>query len=190
MSIPLRSSLCIALCGAVTALAAQADEHHREHGAHTHGLGTLNVVRDGAELEIELIAPAANLLGFEYAPRTEAEREALRRAVEQLHRDAELFELPAAAGCRSEGVAIHSALLEAHGAEEHGPDHDHRHEGEAHADFEIHYAFRCDTPAQLDRVTVRLFESFPATETLEVQLVGPTGQHRTRLTAHDNLLTF
>lgn len=64
----------------------QAEEAHRESqeaaqetgyralGAHVHGIGELNVAIDGEALLVELISPAMDLVGFEHAPRTEAQR--------------------------------------------------------------------------------------------------------------------
>ena len=60
---------------------AASDEQHREHEAHEHGHGTLDIVVEGEELAIELRIPAVNVVGFEHAPRDEAEREAIRKAL-------------------------------------------------------------------------------------------------------------
>ena len=43
-----------------------AEGEHREHGAHEHGRGLLNVVVEGNELVIEFEMPGVNVVGFEH----------------------------------------------------------------------------------------------------------------------------
>lgn len=215
---PLQAALLLA-CTMAAIPAAAVD--HREHGAHVHGIGQMNVVLDGNTLAIELDSPAANLVGFEHAPRDEAEEAVLEQAVARLRDAAALFALPAAAQCQIEAIELKSALLEHEADEEHGhhheehehgeehahheahADHDHDaagHEHEAHehngeeghhhADMEASYRFHCDKPGQLDGITVKLFQLFPATEELQVQLITPTSQGAAELTAESPRLKF
>ena len=209
---PGKSQLQAALLLACTMAAMPAAAEHREHGAHVHGIGQMNVVLDGTTLAIELDSPAANLAGFEHAPRDEAEEAVLEQAVARLHDAAALFALPPAAQCQIEAIELKSALLEHNAGEEHGHhheeqehehheahahhDHDaakHEHDGEEghqHADMEASYRFHCDKPGQLDGITVKLFQLFPATEELEVQLITPTSQGAAELTAESPRLKF
>jgi len=183
---PLQTALLLAC--ALTALPAAAE--HREHGAHVHGIGQMNVVLDGNSLAIELDTPAANLLGFEHAPRDAAEEAVLGQAVERLHQAEAVFTLPQAAGCEVETAEVASALL---GHDEHGHLDTNAHEGETgheHADMELSYQFRCARPEALEGVTVSLFALFPATEALEVQLITPHGQSAAELTADAPRLRF
>src|SRR3546814_9197080 len=70
---------------------AHEDDHHHEHegatslGAHEHGAARLNAALDGNQLELELISPAMNLLGFEHAAASaadEAKIASVRRSAE------------------------------------------------------------------------------------------------------------
>ncbi len=183
---PGKSQLQAALLLACTMAAIPAAAEHREHGAHVHGIGQMNVVLDGTTLAIELDSPAANLIGFEYAPRDETEEAVLEQAVAHLRDAAALFELPAAAQCQIEEIELKSALLEHEAA---GHEHD-AEDGHPHADMEASYRFHCDKPGQLDGITVKLFQLFPATEELEVQLITPTSQGAAELTAESPRLKF
>jgi hypothetical protein len=176
------------LLGAVTASAPLAAEehHHREHGAHEHGVAQLNVALEGNTLEIELESPAVNIVGFEHAPRDQAERQAVRSAMETLRNGPGVFALPASAACKLADVEVESALLEearehGHAAEHHATAH--THDGEAHADFRVHYRFHCATPDGLRYIDVQLFKLFPATEELDAQVVTPRGQRAVELNA-------
>lgn len=171
------------------AQSASADEH-REQGPHVHGVGHLNVVLDNNTLAIELDSPAANLVGFEHAPRDNAERAQREQVFAQLREGEALFVLPAAAGCRLDSVNVAEE-----GAGQHEDEADHHHgdadEGEHHhSDINGHYRFHCDKPEVLKRIDVQLFEQFPATEKLEVQSIGPNGQGGGELSASDHYLRF
>ncbi len=111
---------------------ALATEHeHREHDAHAHGHGTLDIVVEGDQALIELRIPAVNVVGFEHAPRDDAEHEAVRRALEPLRDGGSLFALSADADCAVEEATADIVSLSDHEADEHAA-HDDEHE--AHED--------------------------------------------------------
>ncbi len=97
-----------------------------QQSAHVHGIATLNLAMEGDELEIEFVSPAGNIVGFEHEAVTEAERRAIRDAIEQLRKGNELFDLPLAASC-----SLHVAEVEhGHGEKKkredgHGQDAEH-----------------------------------------------------------------
>lgn len=70
---------------------------HPAHGAHEHGVAHLNVAIEGDNLYIELISPAANIVGFEHHPRTEKQKTAVREAVKKLESVEKLFALSSGA---------------------------------------------------------------------------------------------
>lgn len=187
---PLQAALLLACT--LTALSAAAE--YREQGAHVHGIARMDLVLEDHTLSIDLDTPAANLLGFEHAPRDAAEEAVLKQAVARLHEAKALFNLPQAAGCEVETVEVASALLGHEESHVHHEGHDaDAHEGEAgheHADMEASYRFHCASPAKLDGITVNLFQLFPATEKLEVQLITPRGQGAAKLTADSPRLTL
>ena len=180
------------------------DHEHRQHGAHVHGIAALNLVLEGQEVHIEFDSPAANIVGFEHAPSSEADHAALDKAVATLKDGDRLFRFNAAAGCRMEKADVTSALLdEEHDehADKHSSDHDqekkdghdhekHEDEEEAHSDIEAAYHFECDEPGKLTQLTVELFEAFPGTERLKVQYVIESKQGAADLTAAGHVLKF
>lgn len=120
-------------------VALAAEHEHREHDAHAHGHGTLDIVVEGDQALIELRIPAVNVVGFEHAPRDDAEHEAVRRALEPLRDGGSLFMLSADADCAVEEAAADIVSLSDehhhdegdHEADEHAV-HDDEHE--AHED--------------------------------------------------------
>lgn len=105
-----------------------------EQKAHEHGHAALNVAIEDTEIEMELIAPGADIVGFEHAPDTDADRAAVDAAVAVFQKG--LFEFDANAGCALEAVGVYSALLpggEPVHSGEHHHDEDHKDE-HAHGD--------------------------------------------------------
>lgn len=179
------------------------DQEHRQHDAHVHGITALNLALEGEEVHIELDSPAANIVGFEHAPSSEADHAALDEAVAALKNGDQLFRFNNEAGCRMEEAIVTSALLEEEHddyPDKHSDDHDHEekgehgheeHEGEeTHSDIEVTYHFECELPAKLTQLTVELFEVFPATEVLNVQYVIESKQGARELTAKDHVVRF
>lgn len=189
-------------------------EETREHGVHAHGMADLNVVTEGNQLLIEWISPSANIVGFEYSPVTEEEKAAVRQAEEALGQAQDLFGIPAEAQCLVEHVDIKSHMLAEHEGEEHhdeheGEEHHDEHEGEAHHDehegdehhehegdsgvhseYSVTYEFNCTQMDKLTEINVNLFDVFPLTESLNVQLVTASGQTQKTLDKNDSLLEF
>ncbi len=180
------------------------DQEHRQHGAHVHGIAALNLALEGREVHIELDSPAANIVGFEHAPSSEADHAALDKAVATLKDGDRLFRFNDDSGCRMERANVTTALLEEEHdehAEGHSGDHDHQekdghdhevqeHDGETHSDIEAAYHFECDQPGKLTQLSVELFEVFPGTEKLRVQYVIESKQGAAELTATDHVVKF
>ena len=127
---------------------AHADSHehdhaHEEHGslgAHEHGVASLNVALDGAELTIEMDTPADNLLGFEHLPRSAAEKSQAGNVLTLLSQPKKLFRLNPEAQCLPDMPAIDAPLLLGRPVS-----------GE-HNDISATFVFRCAKPAALSRL--------------------------------------
>jgi hypothetical protein len=118
----------------------QHDDEHRQHGAHVHGVAGLNLALEGNEVHVELDSPAANIVGFEHAPSSEADHAALDQAVATLRGGDRLFQFNSEAGCRMEKADVISALLD-DGHHEHADDHGHEkkdHDDHGHENKEKH----------------------------------------------------
>lgn len=190
----------VTLLLAAAAFGAQAnhDEHEsHSHGAHEHGHGHLNLVVDGNQLMIELQAPAADLVGFEHAARSDDDKAQHARAVARLQQPDTLFRLDPAAGCKLTQQELQAAK-EDHD-HEHDHDHDHdkaasehdeHHDEAGHADLGAMYTYTCTTPAKLNGLEATLFAVYPSLEKLSVQGILPTGQTAAELTPSANKLSW
>ncbi|MCB1800776.1 MAG: DUF2796 domain-containing protein [Gammaproteobacteria bacterium] len=198
---------------ALVVLGASADEkhehdhehEHRQHGAHVHGIASLNLALEGDEVHVELDSPAANIVGFEHAPSSEADHAALDKAVATLKDGDRLFRFNVEAGCRMEKAEVTSSLLhEEHAVHEGKHDHENHeehghakheqdkreHEAESHSDIEAAYHFECEHPGKLTQLTVELFETFPGTERLNVQYVIESKQGAAELAPSAHVIDF
>ena len=188
---------------ACTAFAASDDER-REHEAHEHGHGTLDIVVEGEELVIELRIPAVNVVGFEHAPKDDAEREAVRQALVPFGNATSLFVLSAEADCEVEEAEAaissmghedehegeghgdgdgHDHEKDEHETDEHAKDEHEEHaedgsdsDAEAHSELRATYHFHCHAPERLGEIDVRAFEHLRDAEEVDVRVVTPAAQ--------------
>ena len=94
--------LGLATIGATTG--AGADVRHA--GKHEHGTTNLGIAVEGTSLTLELDAPAANFLGFEHPPASEAEKQQLAKVLNLLRDGEALFGTPPGAACRLQSAAV------------------------------------------------------------------------------------
>ena len=188
--------------------------------AHEHGVGHLSIAIQGDEVEIELVVPGADAVGFEHTAKTESEKRAVKVAAEKLKEAKRLITLTPVAHCHLEETKVTSALLQSDKDEhnhtkdhthlkhvkngEHKQDeHDHKghekhghkdlekHAGsEVHSEFSAHYHFHCDHPEKLIGADVGFFKVFPSAHGLETRWVTDKGQGTIELTAKASRLTF
>ncbi|WP_223506859.1 DUF2796 domain-containing protein [Pseudomonas sp. GL-RE-29] len=181
------------------AVAHAADEHDHDHdhehgslSAHEHGVGRLNAALDGQTLELELESPAMNLVGFEHAATSDADKAKVAAVRAQLEKPLALFNLPTAAGCVVASQELESPLFG--GKPDADDDHDedakdeHHHD---HSEIHAHYHFTCATPGALKTLNLaNIFNTFPATQKIQLQLIGPSGQQGVEVTSKAAALKF
>lgn len=164
--------------------------------AHVHGLALLDVAFDGGRLQLDLEATAHDLVGFERAPRDEAEKARLDAARRTLLDHARLWQFNVAAGCVAEAPVLEvpgtpegaAAKAHAHG---HGHEHGDGHAQEKkHGDWRVRYRFQCRNPEALRAIDTGLFAAFPAIESVRVQLIDASGARAASLTPAQPRLTL
>ena len=191
----------IAFLAAAPALA----EETRHMDAHEHGVGTLDIAIEGTTVAMELHAPGADIVGFEYAAKSDEDLTKVDAGLALLKEPLALFALSDDAKC---SVVEAKAELEsgAHDHDEHEEGHDdHKHDGheeghddhkddhaehednhddhEEHADesghseFHAEYMLECANPAAIEDIAFPYFAIFPNAQEVEVQLVSSSGAH-------------
>ena len=158
------------------------DDAHLD--AHVHGLVEMTLVAEAAHIEVHITSPLMNLVGFEYAPRTESEKAAIQAMAAHFDSPHKWLQFNGSQ-CELSNHDIN------HGKDEHdGHDHHHGHEhGAEHAELEATYRFKCDT-ADLNSVTVSLQDHFPAIESITLNWVVDTTSGTTTLDHNDRQVYF
>lgn len=141
-------------------------EGHRHHGAHVHGMATLDLVMDGQELMLHLQSPLMNFLGFEHQPETEQQKAIYHDMLQQLEMLDVLLTVEGST-CKAESIEIDEPFDS---------------QGQAgHADLDVSYFVRCEQPDNITGLKINLFDVYNRLETLQVQMVLPTGQQQLEL---------
>jgi hypothetical protein len=146
---------------------------HAAGHAHVHGVAKLDIAVEATKLTVQLESPLDNLLGFERAPRNDAERKQAQAAVARLKAADAMFRVDPAAQCTLASVDLASAALKL-GTPDPGEDK------EGHADLDGNFEFNCVDATKAAYVDVALFE-FAHLQRLEVQVAAPRGQFKREL---------
>lgn len=137
--------------------------------AHEHGVARLGIAVEATRLSLQMESPLDNLLGFERAPRGDAERRLVQALVARLKAADTLFRIDPAAGCTLARVDLVSAALQLGNPEP---------AEEGHADIDASIEFNCTDATRAAYVEVGLFDAASRLQRLDVQLATPQGQFR------------
>ena len=110
-------------------LAAQ-DNERRDLDAHEHGRGSLNIAVEGDTVWMELEAPGADIVGFEYVAESTEDRQAVEAAKTVLLQPLALFTIPGGAECRLSDASVSLIGGEHEDEHEHEADHEDEHAAE------------------------------------------------------------
>ncbi len=165
-------------------LAATVHQH-----AHVHGVVKLDVAIENNALSIQIDSPLDSLVGFERAPRTPAEKQAVQQLIAKLHDAQQLFKADPQAACTLLKVNLESPAL---GLAAGGAPKDDKSQSPAdeHADLDGSFDFTCAHPTKLSFIDVGLFEAFKGIRQVDVQIVTPQGQFKRTLTRDHARLTL
>ncbi len=175
--------------------------------AHEHGVAYLNLALDGEQLLLEFHAPAADLLGFEHAPRNAHEQSLTTALSTRLQQGSWLLTLPDEAHCRqtvgnvvtghaTEGHDDHHDHDDHQGHNDHHDhdghqgheEHDHQEEDAEHSDWMAAWQYLCQSPEHLTELSWQGFEHLPSITELRVQgVVGSKQFARTLTTSRSTL---
>lgn len=180
-------TMSLALLASVAAAPLLAQET-REIGAHVHGVSTLELAVEDGILDINLTSPGMDIVGFEYAASTDADKDAVEAAIRQMLTPENIVALPEAAGCRVTEVLVHLHGGEGHHEHAHEEDHDHEghdheeheegkdHEAESeHSAFHARYVFDCDHTDALTMIGFPFFAQFENAQEIEAEFVTDAG---------------
>jgi len=156
--------------------------------AHVHGLSELTIAMDTKTIELQLISPAMNLVGFEYKASSKHDIAAVKQAELLLEQQDSLF-LIAGGDCEHLSTSIDSSdLLE---SDNHHDDHEkHDDQGETHSEMVASYSFTCKDTSKLSSIKVALFASFPGIHKINTLWVTPSKQGSSMLSAKNSTINL
>ena len=145
-------------------------------GSHQHGHAELQVAIEDEHIELFLLSPAANLVGFEHSPETSAQQQTWAN-LKAWAEHTPLVNM-ASGTCSVVNTDVHATWP---AQDQHQNDHDHDHSHNSHADVEISQSLTCPGLSIDSDMETPLISRFPALEQLQVQWVSPRGQGSHRL---------
>jgi hypothetical protein len=152
---------------------------------HEHGVARVDLAVEPTRITVLLEMPMDGLVGFERAPRDDAERKAVDAGLVRLRNAATLFAVDPAAQCTPGPVLLTSAAL---GLGKAAPPAGAKSDG--HADIDASYEFTCADGFRAGFVEVGLFEAFSRLQRVEVQAITRRGQLKATLKRPSTRLTL
>lgn len=138
---------------------------------HTHGEGKLQILQAGSEWQFVLQLPAADVLGFEYAPSTTSEKKRYKETQKVFQRFDDIFTLSNT--CELLDITLESPWEVANEHEGHA----HRN---THSDFRVAYLLSCQGPVK--RIEMTGFPHWPSLQHVNAIWVTNKGQGALEIT--------
>ena len=138
---------------------------------HTHGEGKLQILQAGSEWQFVLQLPAADVLGFEYAPSTTSEKKRYEETQKVFQRFDDIFTLSNT--CELLDITLESPWEVANEHEGHA----HRN---THSDFRVAYLLSCQSPVK--RIEMTGFPHWPSLQHVNAIWVTNKGQGALEIT--------
>lgn len=155
----------IVLASALAAPAALA------HKGHSHGVSTMDVAAEGANLKVDLEIPLGDLVGFEREAKDDKERATLEAAKATLARPDAIVAAAPEAKCKVSKVSVDMGKPSA-----------------GHADAKARYELACESAPR--SVDVMLFDAFKRVKRVDARAVTAKGQSSAKLTSGKRRLTL
>ncbi|NVK56780.1 MAG: DUF2796 domain-containing protein [Alteromonadaceae bacterium] len=174
-------------CGVLAILGITLLQPATAAGAkHVHGQGSLLVAQDADRWQLEFSLPASDVIGFEHAPHSKADRSRLHAVERQLVLPSSVFVVDND-NCEvtDQTVSLPHSSKKQH--DEHEDDHDDEHDDHhgdhdesTHSEVTLRYELLCSEPLQTIKVTI--FDIAPSLTDIDVQWVTNKGQGKREIT--------
>ncbi len=148
------------------------------HAHHEHGIIRLDIAIENQQINVFLHSPLDSFMGFERAPRTDAEKKNAANALALL-RSGSLLQPDSAADCTLTESQVVAPVLEGKAKEKNG-----------HADLEASYVFECKNMNALKTMQLGFYEQFKHTKKIEAQIATPKGQSKSTVSRKNPVIKF
>lgn len=156
----------------IPAFAQQKNSLH----AHVHGQAQLQLAIDESQAVLSFSSPLDNFLGFERAPKDEAEQEKVKQLLQQLQNPLLWFELSPPAQCQVGQTELDSPVIT--GKQKSNDE-------KKHGDLRFEVELQCKNPQHLRSLKAKLLQQYKGIHRLKVEIVHISGQHAKTLQADD-----
>lgn len=149
----------------------------RKESAHAHGQSQMNLISEAKNLQLEWVAPADDLLGFEHKPRNDQEKNKVAEVVAKLKDNLSIVHFSEAAKCRLKNKIVNVGIFADHDKHEHSKESKGKdkssHHGEhgCHHDLKAQWTFECEQPEALKGATFKVHENFPQVKKVQLQFI-------------------
>lgn len=159
---------------------------YAQHHAHIHSEGQLLIAQDDNAWRFEFVLPAADMLGFEHAPQTQAEVDTVKRLIKDAERVTLFLVLPKQCKITQVTHQLRDKLTHLsdepyehdhtkHHQDEHEHEHEHEHSDKvSHTDVTIAYEMECRSP--IKSADIQLFSLASSLTKLQVQWITDASQ--------------
>ncbi len=174
-----KRSVVLLVFGLATTVTLCAAEH-----AHQHGVVSLNVAVEASSVSLQMEAPLDSLVGFEHAPRTAEQKQAVQAMFERFNSPQKLFGVDAAGECTLKSHSAESDALKQDAAKKaDGADE--------HADLDVSVEFDCKRASAVQSVDLSgLLAAFPRIQRVDAQIASPAGQFKQSLRRPNKVLRW
>ena len=156
--------------------------------AHVHGDVDLNIVKENYILEITLISPAVNIVGFEHLVSNAKERLVVEKANLLLAQHEKMFSFHNDSCRHLETSMTQSGPAEKNRSELSHDGHQHEHDKNVHSEFEILYRYRC--VKEVASLSVNLKDHFPGIYQINARWIKDGAQGGTILNTAKRKIIF
>lgn len=160
--------------------------------SHVHGEGKIFVAQEAELWQVYLSFPAADVLGFEHAPKNTEQSTLVKRVAGQLSSAQNIVDMGSSCQLVSVDNGLDSVEHQSHkpNHHEHESEHEHEHEHEheshhddhqqsQHLDVEVTYEYECSSPVQ--EIHFPYLKTLPSLTKMNVEWVTEQGQGASEL---------
>lgn len=165
--------------------------------AHVHDQGEILIMQQGSMWNIQFIIPAVNAFGFEHAPETKAQYQAMQSFVDTIKKADNVLFLNSSCELLEMKENLSDNYLKKPAGKHHGHDKGHGHHKEhgrkahhdhGHLDVKLEYTFNC--MSRLSDLKVNIFNQLKGLHGFSAQWITNHGQGAQKLNSTQPKLTF
>ena len=159
--------------------------------SHVHGLSELTIAIENKTLEIEIISPSINLVGFEHKAKTKRDIATVKKVIKQLNNQNNVIYF-SGGNCLLIDKSIDvSSIIDEHYLKNktHNNHDEHQHENHAnHYDIVSYYHYHCEKASTLTTITVNMFDHFLGINQIAARWVTEQQQGSKTLSPTKNII--